>query len=147
VALIIPELSDKDKERFWIKVDKSNDCWIWKAALSEKSRCLKLLFRHIKSEGYGCFSIKNINYKATRIAWHLTKGSIAEDMVLDHVKGICTTTRCVNPDHLELVSAEENNRRSCKSICKQGHIQSPENRRKYKSKIGSTHYRCKLCKW
>ena len=69
MALIIPELSDKDKERFWNKVDKSNDCWIWKAALSEKSRSLKLLFRHIKAEGYGCFSIKNINYKSTRIAW------------------------------------------------------------------------------
>lgn len=140
-------LTDKDINRFWSKVDKSGDCWIWTAGVSEKSRSLKLKFRHIRAEGYGSFSVKHKTFRAPRIAWYIIKGYINDDMVLDHVKGKCTTTLCVNPEHLELVTNEENLKRAKKTVCNQGHLQIPENRRSYKSKNNGIQYRCKLCKW
>jgi hypothetical protein len=79
-----------EEECFWIKVDKTADCWLWRAALTK---------------GYGKFR----GQRAHRWSWERARGPIPEGMTIDH---LCRNRRCVNPDHMELVSAEENARRA-----------------------------------
>jgi hypothetical protein len=46
--------------------------------------------------------------RAHRFAYELLVGPIPEGLVIDH---LCRNRRCVNPAHLEPVTAEENWRR------------------------------------
>ncbi len=63
---------------------------------------------------------------AHRIFYTLFKGDVPEDMALDH---LCRNRRCVNPDHLEIVTLVENVMRgqsqhainARKTHCKHGH--------------------------
>lgn len=84
------------EERFWKKVDKAgpNGCWVWTASLD--------------TNGYGRFRAVNVHYGAHRFAYMLVVGSISEGLSLDH---LCRNTACVNPDHLEPVTHDENMRR------------------------------------
>jgi hypothetical protein len=70
-------------ERFWEKVDKSGDCWIWTAS--------------VMKTGYGCIRIDKRTTRAHRVAYELTNGPIPEGLLLRHT---CDNRRCVNPDHL-----------------------------------------------
>lgn len=93
--------------RFWSKVDKESSphgCWLWTAC----------------GGSYGCGQIR-IDGKvrlAHRMAWELTRGAIPAGMQLDHFRMNSYETRhtcsrrCVNPEHLELVTSAENTRRS-----------------------------------
>lgn len=45
---------------------------------------------------------------AHRLAWEHAHGAIPSDLQIDHV---CRNRACVNPAHMELVSARENTRR------------------------------------
>ncbi len=70
-----------------------------------------------------------------RLSWMHYKGDIPEGMVLDHMchnpaecegGNNCPHRRCVNPDHLQLVSAEENNSKTVRvyeyrNECVNGH--------------------------
>jgi hypothetical protein len=60
-------------------------------------------------KGYGCFSItvNKIEHKkkAHRLVFELLKDDILPGLQLDH---LCRNTLCVNPDHLEAVTAKEN---------------------------------------
>ena len=79
-------------KRFWEKVDKSGDCWTWKASKNK--------------QGYGRFGIgagKAVN--ASRVSWSIIKGSIPEGMFICHK---CDSPSCVNPDHLFLGSRQDN---------------------------------------
>lgn len=78
-------------DRFWAKVDKSGECWIWT--------------RHIDSDGYGISSFGGRNQKAHRIAWEMANGPIPTGLTLDH---LCRVRSCVNPAHLEPVPVVEN---------------------------------------
>ena len=78
--------------RFWSKVDKSSDCWIWTAARYPS--------------GYGVFVVKHgVLRPAHRIAYLLTHGAIPDGLELDH---LCRNRLCVNPDHLEPVTHQVN---------------------------------------
>ena len=82
------------EERFWSKVDKSGDCWLWTGALGRG--------------GYGHFYWQGTNKRAHRVAYKFAVGPIPEGLYLDH---LCRVRNCVNPSHLEPVTPGENTRR------------------------------------
>ena len=107
------------EERFWEKVDAAGDCWEWTACRNE--------------HGYGSFVTERPKkVKAHRMAWELLVGPIPDGMVLDH---LCRNPRCVNPDHLEVVTQRINmlrgygiaRRAANATHCPQGHPYNAEN--------------------
>lgn len=82
-------------DRFWAKTQENSDgCLIWTAALNNK--------------GYGCFSLAGTIHLAHRLSLLAATGEIPEGLHVDH---LCRVRQCVNPEHLEAVTAKENNRR------------------------------------
>ena len=97
--------------RFWAKVDVSQPlgCWEWTAA------------KH--PLGYGNFRVSTDQYMAAhRFAYELLMGKPPEGLVLDH---LCRNSSCVNPDHLEPVTQQENTLRGAgwagRNKCPRGH--------------------------
>jgi len=94
--------------RFLAKIRvEDNGCWTWTGGISK--------------HGYGKFKVNSRTVLAHRFAWFLEHGLIPEGDGFDHlchtqdktcVGGTaCLHRRCVNPAHLEPVSAQENVRR------------------------------------
>lgn len=83
-------------ERFWAKVDKSGDCWLWLAG------CF--------TDGYGAFGFERKLWRAHRWIYTQTFGAIPEGKVVMHS---CDTPKCVNPSHLSLGTPQENARDMC----------------------------------
>lgn len=78
------------EQRFWSKVDKSGDCWLWLGPLTD---------------GYGMFYKGSRMHGAHRISYEMAHGRIPADMQIDH---ICRTRACVNPGHLRLATIKQN---------------------------------------
>lgn len=69
------------EERFWNKVDKSGDCWVWTAAPD--------------TAGYGQFRFEGKNVKAHRVSFFFEHGYWPR--IARHS---CDNPPCVNPAHL-----------------------------------------------
>ena len=105
------------------KFIRSDGCWEWTAWKNPK--------------GYGCLSLPKpgggqTKHFAHRVLFELYRGPIPEGLQLDH---LCRNRSCVNPDHLEPVTCQENllrgdthaARLSTRTHCGKGHEFSPEN--------------------
>lgn len=98
-------------QRFMAKVQKTETCWTWTAYKNPK--------------GYGSFD----DTYAHRWSYEHYKRAIPQGWQIDH---LCKVTSCVNPDHLEAVTLEENLRRqhAANGIrCLMGHIKTNVNGR------------------
>jgi len=81
-------------DAFWSKVDKTTDCWNWRAA-----KC---------RDGYGLYGIRHIGqFKAHRFSLMLSGVSIPKGYVVMHR---CDNPSCVNPEHLKPATVQENNK-------------------------------------
>lgn len=87
----------------------------------------------VQSRGYGCLSVGAGKIAlAHRVAYFLAHGEIDAALTIDH---LCRNRRCVNPAHMEQVTAAENIRRgeslparnARKTHCHRGHELSGEN--------------------
>lgn len=117
-----------DLERFWAKVNKTDDCWLWTAAAQH---------------GYGKFKADGRPVRVHRWAYKMFVGPIPAGLTIDHtchtrdvatcVGGDdCLHRRCVNPSHLEAVTQKVNVNRgavvmSRRTHCRRKHEYTPEN--------------------
>ena len=107
--------------RFWPRVNKTPSCWIWAGAKT--------------AAGYGHFWDGKRTVYAHRFSYELAVGPIPGGLQIDH---LCRNRACVNPAHLEPVTAKVNVRRGTsmavtqsramrRTHCKRGHEFSSEN--------------------
>jgi len=128
-------MTDKVKQRFFDKVHKTENCWIWTGAKTSYRRKRVIAG---PTQGYGVISINNRPFYVHRASWLMHKGPLISGLVIDH---LCENSLCVNPDHLQQVTNHENTLRSpkhskytsyryYKTHCKNGHERPIENRSK-----------------
>ena len=126
-------------DRFWAKVDRSGECWVWNGARDKR--------------GYGRVGIKeqgiSKTFLAHRVAF-LYENVVPEGFELDH---LCRNPSCVRPAHLEVVTHTENvgrgfagvlnNHMTRRTECVNGHPLSGDNL--YRRR-GSGVRECKECR-
>ena len=109
---------NRDTNRFMRHITLDDDCWIWRGAKDK--------------DGYGFFKIgsrtdgSRKQVRAHRWIWEWFNGEIPTP----HLDHLCRNPSCVNPDHLEPVTPQENTKRGCranKTHCKSGHELSGDN--------------------
>jgi HNH endonuclease len=109
-------------------------CWPWLGSVS--------------GTGYGSFSIRLARGQrsgrvAHRLVYEVLVGPVPPELELDH---LCRNRRCVNPAHLEPVTASENQiRAKRKSRCKHGHSMTGENVVWIAGRGGRLCRRCRAC--
>lgn len=118
--------------RFWNKVEINSEtgCWEWIGAISTQTK-------------YSAFHVGNGKRNTGhRYIMEFIHGRIDSKLHIDH---LCRVRKCVNPEHLEIVTSRENNMRGYslaslnakKTHCPQGH--------KYDVIKGSGGRSCRQC--
>ena len=115
----------------------ADECWPWLGVVDR--------------DGYGRVGERGL---AHRVSYEQHVGPIPSGLTVDHrchsadaqcaLGGQCPHRRCINPAHLELLSAEENSRRqqpAAKSHCRHGHLFDEANT--YRCRKGRRH--CRKC--
>lgn len=128
---LTPILPLEALDRFWAKVDRTGDCWLWTAGVTQ-------------DEGYPRFKLAGKTRYAHRLVYATEFGPIPDGYTVDHLchnrdeacpGGRCLHRRCVNPAHLEAVPQATNTLRgksfsainAAKTHCVRGHEFTPEN--------------------
>lgn len=101
-------------------VVNEHGCWIWQGQLTN---------------GYGRVKISGRKKSAHRVLWEKANGRpVPPGLQMDH---LCRVTECVNPDHVEPVTSQENIRRRDQArgkgvyatSCSRGHLFDAKNTR------------------
>lgn len=109
----LPEVARRQRKRAKVTpdlytVDEETGCWNWNGAMLATTG----------RNQYGrLHQGKHKRVLAHRWAYERLRGPIPEGLVIDH---LCRNTKCVNPDHLELVTIAENNRRGLLGVLRKG---------------------------
>lgn len=74
-------MHEQHATRFWSKVAKTNGCWLWTAGTF--------------ANGYGVFRMYGKNFRAHRVAWELTNGTIPDGLSVLHNCPGGDNKRCV----------------------------------------------------
>lgn len=86
--------SEEFVSKFWSRVDKSGDCWLWTAGSASTDPKLQ----------YGKIGVGKKRQYAHRVSWILAYG----DPGSLHVLHKCDNPKCVRPDHLFLGTHVDN---------------------------------------
>jgi hypothetical protein len=86
-------LRPSGQDPLWSQIAPTGFCWEWTGRTDQ---------------GYGRVSIGGRQLRAHRVVYERLVGRVPDGLVLDH---LCRNRGCVNPDHLEPVTNEENIRR------------------------------------
>lgn len=121
------------EERVWRRVTKTDGCWLWDGG---------------RSDGRGVINVNRRTRYAYRVVYELVVGPIPEGLTLDH---LCRNPNCVNPAHLEPVTAWVNTsrtdswmaQRARATHCIHGHEFTPENT--YRTGPDKRHRACREC--
>jgi len=106
-------LSPRATAFFWsqVQIETAHECWLWRG--------------YKNGTGYGYYG-KTKPKRVHRLAYLLLVGPIPDGLTIDH---LCKNRLCVNPSHMEVVSAGANTLRgngptaknARKVICQRGH--------------------------